>query len=1025
MNTSSTRERSREIRLGLVMYGGVSLAIYINGVAAEFFSAVRGRGVYKLIKALTDSDIVVDVVSGTSAGGINGVLLSYALCNEREFFDTAALWREAGDISNLLRDPREKVAVNSLLRGEDYFHSQILGAFQKMDPVRRAGEDVSLTQELDLFVTSTDVDGNVYTAFDDQGHAVDVKDHRAVFLLKHRAGRKGKEPFAPGGDRDAPTTHGALAKLCRMTSCFPVAFEPIVVAHRREQGPVDERLRYWGALPDKECAFLDGGVLDNKPFSYTAQAIYHRTANRRVDRKLFYVEPDPEVFARKEKASRPDVLRSALAALIEIPGYESIADDLKRISDRNSRIFMIQRIEDMLRGDNRDTDVDTSDRPDYELLRLIALTQRAVEGIIKHSGQNKTLDVAEKNAAKALFSIFHKPFRGTGDGTADGMRLARTRIEQFWRASDDELLTEFDVYFRMRRLFHAIYRFYDLTVGQPPRSAMMAESQRVERNGQARQVLAVLNWHLNVLEIIASAIETAVDDADLRWQQRIPVAIEAPPSAMDIAEQERGAAEVWKDVGLILRLLLTMGRMPGEMETLAETLAHTSPGTDLAVLHAALRSRTSRLCEPIDDSMREAATKALHSVLRETDRMETTFLEGLRGGADEAVEGLLRAYHGFKAFDRQIFPLQFAADLYERDQIDTIRISPRDAQEGLSRQAPDEKVSGDALHHFGGFFKRAWRSNDILWGRLDATCQLVQCFLTVDRMALPVDPEVAARVESGDLRPALMFPRAPRELLAEIEATLRAAMAGAAGKDEFKRLRAALIEAAQIEILHDDVPEVIKDDLYEQQQWNQFRTKDGKYETGKGHRTDLVSAAAAETAAQAFLDDIDAGQRTGQPRDITTFFKKHYRVGGETVTRSVPTLVLVELFARAMLVVRNALLTALGERGPEVRKHWLFKIGSGVLWFFYGITKYLRRSSCAGQVLAAVVAVLVVVAILLGLNALSDTVCGRETLEGWRKLLCTDEGGLRWASLAVYALLTILLFSGLAWVFRRAFTRSR
>src|SRR4029077_1876657 len=32
----------REVRLGVVMYGGVSLAVYINGVAHEFFRAVRG-----------------------------------------------------------------------------------------------------------------------------------------------------------------------------------------------------------------------------------------------------------------------------------------------------------------------------------------------------------------------------------------------------------------------------------------------------------------------------------------------------------------------------------------------------------------------------------------------------------------------------------------------------------------------------------------------------------------------------------------------------------------------------------------------------------------------------------------------------------------------------------------------------------------------------------------------------------------------------------------------------------------------
>src|SRR5688572_25848730 len=98
-------ERSGEVRVGLVMYGGVSLAIYINGVAHEFFNAVKGLGVYRLVKALTDRDIVVDVISGTSAGGINGILLGYALCTGRDFGSAAALWREHGDIKRLLRDP--------------------------------------------------------------------------------------------------------------------------------------------------------------------------------------------------------------------------------------------------------------------------------------------------------------------------------------------------------------------------------------------------------------------------------------------------------------------------------------------------------------------------------------------------------------------------------------------------------------------------------------------------------------------------------------------------------------------------------------------------------------------------------------------------------------------------------------------------------------------------------------------------------------------------------------------------------
>jgi hypothetical protein len=102
---SSTFER--EVRLGIVMYGGVSLAVYENGVAQELFRSIKGEGVHALIKSLTESDIVVDIMSGTSAGGIKGIFLGYALANDKDFKFCADLWRNDGDFSKLLRQPED------------------------------------------------------------------------------------------------------------------------------------------------------------------------------------------------------------------------------------------------------------------------------------------------------------------------------------------------------------------------------------------------------------------------------------------------------------------------------------------------------------------------------------------------------------------------------------------------------------------------------------------------------------------------------------------------------------------------------------------------------------------------------------------------------------------------------------------------------------------------------------------------------------------------------------------------------
>ncbi len=140
----------RENRFAVVMYGGVSLAIYINGVTQELLSLVRAKAeettdlgapalldateqdltgaisVYRKLgqylldrnhenraKSLmqakpTDSEIrtrfVVDVISGTSAGGINGMFLAKALARNQGMDGLKNLWLSEGDLSKLLND---------------------------------------------------------------------------------------------------------------------------------------------------------------------------------------------------------------------------------------------------------------------------------------------------------------------------------------------------------------------------------------------------------------------------------------------------------------------------------------------------------------------------------------------------------------------------------------------------------------------------------------------------------------------------------------------------------------------------------------------------------------------------------------------------------------------------------------------------------------------------------------------------------------------------------------------------------
>src|SRR5512138_3825459 len=118
----------KEIRFAVVMYGGVSLAIYINGVAQELYKMVRAtarkwnedgslgdyfiekpestEAAYRTLGEFLHARFVVDILSGTSAGGINAVFLAKALANNQPMAQLQKLWEEEGDIELLINDKK-------------------------------------------------------------------------------------------------------------------------------------------------------------------------------------------------------------------------------------------------------------------------------------------------------------------------------------------------------------------------------------------------------------------------------------------------------------------------------------------------------------------------------------------------------------------------------------------------------------------------------------------------------------------------------------------------------------------------------------------------------------------------------------------------------------------------------------------------------------------------------------------------------------------------------------------------------
>ncbi len=88
-------------------------------------------------------------------------------------------------------------------------------------------------------------------------------------------------------------------------------------------------------------------------------------------------------------------------------------------------------------------------------------------------------------------------------------------------------------------------------------------------------------------------------------------------------------------------------------------------------------------------------------------------------------------YRQFINLDAVVFPLEFLSALKEKDPIRLVRISPLSSGYGFwPDKGPQDKLAGRRLSHFSGFLKKSWRSNDILWGRLDGARQLAETLIS-------------------------------------------------------------------------------------------------------------------------------------------------------------------------------------------------------------------------------------------------------------------------------------------------------
>ncbi|MQA27483.1 MAG: DUF3376 domain-containing protein, partial [Micromonosporaceae bacterium] len=244
--------------------------------------------------------VTVDVISGSSAGGLNGVLLALNLAYGMPFGARVRnLWLELGDLEQLSREPREKAPV-SLLYGDDDggrgFYGRLRNATRTLLKEAPAGHQPE--RNIRLVLTATRLHPRGVRVHETLGAPLHASQAKAHFLFQHRAVNGGSPipgDFAPDSTEQVSDL---LAYAARTTSSFPAAFPPAMIRVDQGDAPFQDRdfqgvCSETGAGDHNGAAveLIDGGVLDNIPVAWAIRGIASAPSERPVDRWLVYLQP--------------------------------------------------------------------------------------------------------------------------------------------------------------------------------------------------------------------------------------------------------------------------------------------------------------------------------------------------------------------------------------------------------------------------------------------------------------------------------------------------------------------------------------------------------------------------------------------------------------------------------------------------------------------------------------------------------------------------------------------------------------
>jgi patatin-related protein len=741
--------KEKELRLALVCYGGVSLAVYMHGVTKEILKLVRAsrdrnsdspaeRGdirdsedVYaELLAALEpelDLRVVVDIIAGASAGGINGVILGRALAHDLDLDPVRAFWLTHTDVTELMNDqvqakPWHKIlfrpfiwafmwSFRKTLSGDREFKKKLSiflrsrwfkppfdgtkltevlfdGMAAMGDPQSKSSSLLPDGLPLDLFVTITDFFGFTKETPIHDPPSVIEREHRQIIRFNYRQWPPGTEHS--DFDRD---NIPALAFASRATASFPGAFPPAqleecdkligrkgIVWKSRVDFLYDNFRPYLTkSLNPADAAFVDGSVLVNMPFAQAIGAIAGRPAYRQVDRRVLYIDPHPRGPRNDNWGRVPGFFRTLKGALSDIPRNEPIHEDLAWVNSYNEEVRRLQTV------------IDAS-RPHIKAI------VKAVSG-----------DVLEK--------------------PVDGPTIGRLRLSANAKARAETGFA-YEGYLRLK-----IASVLDDVVALV--LSLCGYGQARPERDEIETLIRQWASSSGIGSDMAALHTESAEEISPRWVQFL--------LAFDAGFRQRRLRFAIRAVN---QLYPRLGSDAFEDVTTAD-LDHLKAGLyDTLDLMTPLEKAPANIPVPTADKIKalvrdardgeqmDVAISALGEILdfeSHAARAEAVLADLTKDLPAVVREEILEAYIGFAAWDVLTFSVTNWRDLDEFNEIRVDRVSPDDAQT-LRPGGTEACLKGQQFNHFGAFFSRAYRENDYLWGRLHAAERLIDIVIDAAKL---------------------------------------------------------------------------------------------------------------------------------------------------------------------------------------------------------------------------------------------------------------------------------------------------